>query len=318
MQKLFVLFVLAALAALPIRVPGQSGLWGSRDAYLGQKPVADTPQIFAPGLLALKDTFALDRVAFSDDGREFYYPTNNTWFSSVNAKIRYFRFESGRWRGPFVLVPHYYAPTFSMDGQTLIVEGGERDTLHWTIYRMDRKADGEWTGPVPYLREPYGLYMFMPTASGVCYAGSNGHQGKLRDFSTYDICRLRMAGGDTTIESLGPPINTPGFEGDFYVARDESYIILSAKETPTYECELDISFHRPDGSWTAPVGLGPLINDGVAHRWGEYVSPDGRYLFYSRGTSPKDCHVYWVRWDGLLERLRAQVLGGSSSDWTGV
>jgi hypothetical protein len=24
-----------------------------------------------------------------------------------------------------------------------------------------------------------------------------------------------------------------------------------------------------DGSWTAPVSLGPLINDGVAHRWGE-------------------------------------------------
>jgi hypothetical protein len=152
--------------------------------------------------------------------------------------------------------------------------------------------------------------MFMPTASGVCYVGSNGHQGRLRDFSTYDICTLRMSAGDTVIESLGPPINTPGFDGDFYVARDESYIIVSAKETKTFECELDISFHRPDGSWTAPVSLGPLINDGVAHRWGEYVSPDGKFLFYSRGTSPKDCHVYWVRWDRLLERLREESRGG--------
>jgi hypothetical protein len=191
MQKLFVLFVLVSLAAVPVGVPGQSGLWGSRDAYLGQRPVSDTPRIFALGLLAQKDTFALDRVAFSGDGREFYYPTNNTWFSSVNGKSLY--------------------------------------------------------------------------------------------FSTYDICTLRMAAGDTAIESLGPPINTPGFVGDFYVARDESYIIVSAKETKTYECELDISFHGPDGTWTAPVSLGPLINDGVAHRWGEYVSPDEKYLFYSRG-----------------------------------
>jgi hypothetical protein len=221
MQKLFVLFVLVSLAAVPVGVPGQSGLWGSRDAYLGQRPVSDTPRIFALGLLAQKDTFALDRVAFSGDGREFYYPTNNTWFSSVNGKSLY--------------------------------------------------------------------------------------------LSTYDICTLRMAAGDTAIESLGPPINTPGFVGDFYVARDESYIIVSAKETKTYECELDISFHGPDGTWTAPVSLGPLINDGVAHRWGEYVSPDEKYLFYSRGTSPKDCHVYWVRWDRLLERLRAEVMGGGRS-----
>ncbi len=66
MQKLIVLFVLVSLAAMPGVVPGQSGF------------------------------VCLDRVAFSDDGREFYYPTNNTWFSSVNEKIRYFRFESGR------------------------------------------------------------------------------------------------------------------------------------------------------------------------------------------------------------------------------
>ncbi len=52
------------------------------------------------------------------------------------------------------------------------------------------------------------------------------------------------------------------------------------------------------------MSLGPLINDGVAHRWGEYVTPDKTYLFYSRGTSEKDCAIYWVRFDRLLETLR--------------
>jgi hypothetical protein len=308
MQKLWMMFALVVVGlGFRGRVSGQSGFWASRDAYLGQRLVGDTPRIFALDLLTSKDTFSLDRVAFSDDGREFYYPTNITWFSGVNAKLRYFRYEGGRWRGPFVLAPHYYAPTFSMDGRILFLEGGPRDTLYSNIYRVDRKAGGGWTEPALYLREPWGLYMFMPTASGVCYVGSNGHQGNRRDFSTYDICTLRMSAADTVVESLGPPINTPGFDGDFYVARDESYMIVSAKETTTFECELDISFHRPDGSWTAPVSLGPLINDGVAHRWGEYVSPDGKYLFYSRGTSPKDCHVYWVRWDRLLARLRGEV-----------
>jgi len=74
-------------------------------------------------------------------------------------------------------------------------------------------------------------------------------------------------------------------------------MIVSAKETKTYESQLYISFRRPNLTWTTPVSLGPKINGGLAHRWGQYVTPDV-------GTSEKDCAVYWVRFDGLLRSLR--------------
>ena len=54
------------------------------------------------------------------------------------------------------------------------------------------------------------------------------------------------------------------------------------------------------------VSLGSKIDDGLAHRWGQYVTPDGKYLFYSHGTSAKDCAIYWVRFDTLLKELRSQ------------
>ncbi|HWK02007.1 MAG TPA: hypothetical protein VNS58_00150 [Puia sp.] len=286
----------------------QHSFWTTRDACLGQQPPSDTPRVFAPDLLAQKDTFALDRVAFSDDGKEFYYPTNNTWFDGKNSKIRYFKYEGSGWKGPFILNEHYYAPTFSMDGKSLYFEGGEKDSLHSIIWESKRTPDGQWTKPSVYLKKDYGLYDFMPTRSKVCYVGSNARQGNRKDYSTYDICALNMSAGDTTIRSLGDPINTPGFDGDFYVAPDESYMVVSARETKDFKCELYISFHRRDESWSTPVSLGPLINDGVAHRWGEYVTPDGKYLFYSRGTSPKDCHIYWVRFDNLLKKLKQENL----------
>jgi hypothetical protein len=119
------------------------------------------------------------------------------------------------------------------------------------------KVGGAWTEPALYLREPYGLYDFMSTASGVCYVGSNGRQGKLRDFSSYDICALRMAAGDTAIESLGPPINTPGFDGDFYVARDESKglsCVLGAVGPVVGKVEKGI--FRPLRSVSGSVGVG--------------------------------------------------------------
>jgi len=285
----------------------QSDFWKSRDAYLGQKQPSDTPQIFALDLLAQKDTFAFDRVAFSEDGKEFYYPTSNTWFSDKATKIRYFKYEGGKWNGPFVLNERYYAPTFSIDEQTLYLEGrSKEDTLHSVIWQSRRTAGGGWTEPSLYFKAGFGLYDFMPTKSGVCYVGSNVNHGNRRDYSTYDICELRMTATDTSVRSLGSAINTPGFDGDFFVARDESYIIVSAKETKDFECELWISFRRKDGGWSPVVSLGPLINNGVAHRWGQYVSPDGKYLFYSTGTSPANCHIVWVRFDRLLQKLKGE------------
>jgi len=91
---------------------------------------------------------------------------------------------------------------------------------------------------------------------------------------------------------LGKTINTPAFDGDFFIASDESYIIISAKETPTYESELWISFRKKDKTWSNPQSLGDKINKGLAHRFGQYVTPDGKYLFYTKGTSEEDCNFY--------------------------
>lgn len=306
-MKKVILLALASCLFGSVSLYAQTSFWNSAAAYLGQKPPTDTPKVFAVDLLAKKDTFAFDRVAFSDDGKEFYYPTNNTWFDNKNGKIRYFKYQDGKWNGPFILNEHYYAPTFSVDNNTLYLLGGQGDGKHAFVWQSQRTANG-WTEPSVYLKKDYGLYDFMPTSSGMCYVGSNAHQGDRKDFTTYDICELKMSAMDTTIRSLGAPINTPGFDGDFFVARDESYIIVSAKETKTYECELYISFHKPDKSWTTPVSLGPLINNGEAHRWGEYVTPDGKYLFYSTGHSPKDCHIVWVRFDHLLAKLKKENL----------
>lgn len=311
MKKLTVL-LLIALVGTAVHLYAQGKFWNSKDAYLGQIPPGDHPEVFASDLVAKADTFAMDRVAFSNDGKEFYYPTNNDWFSTVNAKIRYFKYDGKKWIGPLILNERYYAPTFSIDNKTLYFLGGRPDSLHAQVWQSSRTADG-WTEPVIYLKKEYGLYDFMPTKSGRCYVGSNAHEGNRKDFKTYDFCTLVFTQTDTLIQSLGPVINTPGFDGDFYVAPDESYMILSYKEKPDYECELGITFRKKDGSWTPVQNLGSHINEGDAHRWGEYVTPDGKYLFYSRGTSPKDCHVYWVRFDRLLNQLRQQAFKKNSS-----
>lgn len=198
-----------------------------------------------------------------------------------------------------MLTEHAYAPTFSMDGNTIYLQGKGKGGV-WQVHR----TKNGWGTPEPYMLKKYGLYDFSPTLSGNMYVGSNGNQGDIKDWATYNFCRMTISGNDTIIKSLGSPINAPGFNGDFHVAPDESFMLISDKETKDFKAEIYISFHKPDDTWTNPKSLGPLINNGLADRWGEYVSPDHKYLFYTQGTGPKSCYIYWVRFDKMLERLR--------------
>jgi hypothetical protein len=303
-----VLLIAIFLTGIIINTNAQADFLKSNHAYLGETPPLDTPKLFAPNMLIKdKDTgFALDRVAFSNDGKEFYYCYNTSWFSIKNLKIKYFKYEENVWKGPFVLNEQFQTPTFSIDGSTLYFPGGDSISA---ILWQSKKTNNGWTNPSIAFRINYSLYDWMPTQNGNMYVGTNGTWGKPRNYSTYNIGVINISNRDTVLHNLGAPINNDtAFDGDFFIARDESYIIISTNETKDFECELYISFHKPDKTWTTPVSLGSLINDGVAHRFGEYVTSDNKYLFYTKGTSEKDCHIYWVRFDSLLKKLKPKYL----------
>ncbi len=275
----------------------QGKFWNTNDAYLGETPPTDSPKIFKPKML-IDSGIVLGRIAFSRDGKEFYYGFARHWFNFNGTGIKQMVFDGKKWNAPKIIVHDLATPTLAIDGNTLFLGGQNSD-----VWQLNRTENG-WGTPTLFLNKNYGLYNFMPTNSGVYYAGSNANAGSKRDYSTYDFCTLTIGKQDTVITTLGQPLNTPAFDGDFYIAPDESYIIISAKETKTYECELWISFRKKDKTWTEPVSLGEKINKGLAHRFGQYVSPDGKYLFYTKGTGENDCNFYWVRFDSLLKKLR--------------
>ena len=308
MYKSPTLFVLILLAGLTGSY-AQTSFWESKDAYLDQTPPADTPKIFAPQLLAGAGEFSANRTAISNDGKEIYYCTNTSWKSNKDLKVKCFKYEGSKWTGPIVLNQHMGGTAFSPDNKSLYFA---RADSAGTVFRSTRSETG-WSSPAEFFSRNYIIYDFMPTISGNKYAASNGTWAKPADFMEWRFSIMPASNADTTIQSLGTPLNAPGFNGDFFVAMDESYMIVSTKEDAKFDCELYISFRKKDNTWTNPKSLGPLINDGVAHRYGQYVSPDGKYLFYTRGASEKDCAIYWVRFDNLLEKLKAESLNGSSN-----
>ena len=290
---------LIAVGCLTTAAEGQKNFWDSPQAYLAQTRPSDTPQVFAPALLTDPATIAMDRITFSRDGREIYYLPSDRWGSLENAKIKTFRYDGHRWTGPTVLNQHLFAVTMAPSDKELYF--ADDDSKH--VWSSKRTKDG-WTAPVVAYQEPFSLYGFMPANSGTIYIATESDAEDKKSGITSSFSTMKISESGPKVQSLGVPLNEPGYNGEFFIAPDESYMIVSAKETKTFECELYISFRNPDSTWTVPVSLGPKINDGLAHRWGQYVTPDGKYLFYTRGTSAKDSAVYWVRFDTLLKSLR--------------
>ena len=105
MTRLAGILIVASFLAPTLHA--QNSFWDSKEAYLAQPRPSDTPQIFAPGLLTDPGTFTMDRVAFSLDGKEFYYLQNEAWDSLKKAKMKVFWSISTR--NPFVALMRYPA-----------------------------------------------------------------------------------------------------------------------------------------------------------------------------------------------------------------
>jgi len=248
----------------------------------------------------------MGRIAFSNDGQEIYYTQTDSWKVADHLRIKQVQFQGEGWQKPTVFAEQFVTPTLSIDGNAMYMRTSKMDNV-WQSVRI---GDG-WTVPALLMQRKAGLYDFMPTKSGNAYVASHPEPADILNGSTYVFSTLTVGNGTLASKSLGKPLNGAGFNVDLYVAPDESFMIVSAKETKDFESELYISFRKPDKTWTKPISLGSKINEGLAHRWGQYVSPDGKYLFYSYGTSEKDCAIYWVRFDTLFAKLRREALAES-------
>ena len=130
------------------------------------------------------------------------------------------------------------------------------------------------------------------------------HDGALNGIGQMDISTCVKTDAAGACRSLGRPLNSPGNEGDFYVARDESFIVFGSPHRGGLGGgDLFISFRERDGSWSDPKNLGATINT-PGFEFGPYVTDDKRYLFFSRSADFTRVDVYWVRFDELLEAFR--------------
>jgi len=257
--------------------------------YLGQSPPGNVPKIF--NLPVIPGFFACERIAISNDGKNIYYTELNSYYVNKKVRIKYLRYDSNKWTGPFNLFEGCAGPGLSITG----------DTMYMANF-FSVKNDTGWSNP----KRCSNLYhYFQVTNSGNYYASTKPNIS----IGDADISKLVIHGADTTALSLGLPINTKGDDGDFYVAKDESFIIFSSRglgRSPVGNIvDLFISYRKSDNEWTNPKDLGSRINNAFANTWSPYVTADNKYLFfyYYYNDNSKN-YVHWVKIDNVIDSLK--------------
>jgi hypothetical protein len=254
---------------------------------LGQEPPGITAEMFAPGIVST-DLSEINSV-FAPGRDEFYF---TTWTAETGTKIMVTSQIDGRWTAPEV-APFSNHPSdvdlaFSYDGERVFFgtrrprpgETGSRES-GFDMWFADRTKIG-W-GEEQYL-DPVvnsGKSQVYPTVTrdGTLYfqAMREGGYGKA------DIYRSRLIDGVyQTPENLGPIINSENYEGDVFIAHDESYLIVSiyGRDDGFGEGDLYISFRSSDGTWSPLKNMGEAVNSDKRD-FCPMVTPEGKYLFFS-------------------------------------
>ncbi len=302
-------------------LPGNQRLNGE---FLGQPVPNDSVQLFGEGTISTH----LDTrdIAISPDGKEIFYTLRNpSRATSYSVIMHMFATDSG-WTAPKIAsFSGEYAdlePFIAPGGNRLyFVSNRPKDTQDsisdWDIWFVTKQG-GRWQNPTN-VGQPINTDQdeFYPSVAlnGNLYFTTTRSNGIGKE----DIFCAPFKDGE-----FGQPlpldltINSTGFEYNAYIAPDESYLIFGGygRKGGLGGGDLYISL-KEDGVWQSAVALPKGMNSSALD-YSPFVSPDGKYLFFtSNRIYKKDPDVPWNT-KSYLDMLTGPQNGLQSIYWVAI
>jgi hypothetical protein len=265
--------------------------------YMNEPKPGNTPVIFGKGIVSV-DGENTHACTFSPDGSMLIfsrYPEGKSYTMT---------FSNDQWTNPTEAFFTGKETSFSADGKKVFYYKSDGD-----IYYNEKTENG-WGNSISVgtaINTPGNTtdaieYYPSVTGDGTLFFSRNGkwNEGQIF-YSTYTNGKY-----DAPV-NIGLPVNTGGALHAF-VAPDKSYMIFNSPRTESYTgLDLWISFRNADESWTNPQNLGSTINSGGDAILCPTVTPDGKYMFFTKLVfSSNTGTVYWVSTD-FINSLKTQT-----------
>lgn len=274
--------------------PKESDSLTMENPYLGQEPPGLNPIPFAPGMVST-EIYEVNS-AFTPDMKAFYFVRRG----EENKTSAFYEYKynevDGTWEKSEIASPWIGRPVISPDGQTMHL--GDRYL---------KRTESGWSElqtlePPTVSNDSMYIMRLSASANGTYYFDTY----KEND-STFPIRYSRLIDGKREEpKALPKAINTGTFLSHPFIAPDESYLLFDADREDGYgDSDIYISFKQEDGTWGNAINLGDKINTD-AWEASASITPDGKYLFFSRNVGSdayENVDVFWVSTE-VIEKLK--------------
>jgi Tol biopolymer transport system component len=279
--------------------------------YFDQDP-ADTPEIFAPGIIS--DQYGNRDIAISPNTDELFYTLQ--YSRGLISTILYSQRINGKWTTPEVAsfsgLYNDLEPAFSPDGSKLYFvsnrpldqTGNKKDYDIWYV----TKENGKWQHVInagTFINSEKDEFYPSVTKSGNIYF-TRSAEGREEDIF---LCRF-TDGKYAVAEAMSDSVNSTSDEFNAFVDPDEAFIIFSSfgRKDDMGNGDLYIS-KNIQGAWRNAIHLSAPINS-TALDYCPYVSPDKKYFFFTSGRH--DIKIPFEKQQGIssLRSLLQSPLNG--------
>lgn len=263
------------------------------------------PKVFADNLFSGDGSY-VGYCTFNHEEKTLYYATTNQQWNishilrrSPDKQIDTLKLHINElWAGEPMFTPDEKRMYF-----TAITQPDKSPDWHADLFYIE-KTDAGWSAPKTFaLNSPKSEWHISFTKDQVAYFGSEREGSRLRA----DIYYSKLENGEyQEAIKLPAPLNTEYNDCDPLISPDESYLIFHSDRPSGYGAhDLYIAFRNGENDWNAPVNMGETINT-EGWEMGPSLSPDGKYLFFTRRKSwdtEEPSKIFWVKTD-IVERYK--------------
>lgn len=238
-------------------------------------PPDSIPKIFAKGIISIQDRYEYG-LAISPCYDEIFFTASSPGEGLMVLR----KTDDGNWSSPETAnlrgnnsweQEAFYTP----DGQKLYFASPANDTSRiW----VSSKEKANWSSPILLDSPVNDTRVFWATFT-------NTNTMYYSNLNVFKIYRSQISENQyKEVEHSGIP-----FGMHPSVSKDESYILFN------YRGDIYVAFKNKEKEWAEPIKLGGLINTSEYGETCPSLSPDEKYIFFSRYNDlNKKSDIYWV------------------------
>ncbi|MBL7994638.1 PD40 domain-containing protein [bacterium] len=251
-----------------------------------ENPPDSIPKIFGKGIISIPDRYEYG-LSISPKYNELFFTEGNLGLM-VMRKLK-----DGNWSKPEVANLRgtnswEFEAFYTWDGSKLYFSSDVNDTSR--LWYSTKSVNG-WDSPVLLESPVNSTPVFWATVakSGTLYYTN------LANFQIYKSQLIDGQYKETQKGGLRFGIHP-------FISPDEDFILFNSKG------DIYIAFKKVDGKWTEPIKFGNQINTLEYEETCPSLSPDAKYIFFSRYNDKNGkSDIYWVRSDAI-EKIRKEII----------